>query len=161
MVKLMSLLQESFDRFILDPLKTGNVIIFHGTRNPEGIWKSGIIARNAGVINKSGFKAVYAAESPEMASLKTDYEEKLKQSYGKQIPKGQRFIVVFSVPKKDVDVIVTSSDLRIYRDVSPQEIIAIFPDKHKGYGKNSKFTSKPLYLKTEYQEFVLGNLITS
>jgi len=159
MIKLKSLLNEVSNRFILDPLKHGNVIIFHGTRNPSSIWKRGIIGSNAGVINKSGFKAVYAAESSEMASSKTDYEEKLKQQYGKLNVKGDRWIVVFSVPEKEVDIITTSSDLRVYRDISPEEIVSIFPDKQRGYGKNAKFKSNTPYIKSEYKDFVVNNLI--
>ena len=39
-----------------DPLKHGNVFIFHGTRSSVDIIKHGIIAFESGVINKSGIE---------------------------------------------------------------------------------------------------------
>ena len=140
-------------RFWHDPLKPGNIFIFHGTRNPVGIWQRGITPNVPGVISKASFSAVFAAEDPAMASSKTDYEEKLKQSHGQWDKKGNRFIVVASVPKKEVDIITTSSDLRIYRSITETELVAIFPDNQIWWGEH-RFTRKPYFIKPEYENII-------
>jgi ribosomal protein S18 acetylase RimI-like enzyme len=139
-------------RFYNDPLKPGNVFIFHGTRHAVAIWKQGVKAFEPGVITKAGFKAVFASEDPAMAKNAVDYEEDLKSNHGYKLSKGSRMIVVASLPEKDLDVNIRNGQVKIYRNINPEELIAVFPEQYLspvGYFKRG-----PLYIKPEYKEVV-------
>jgi GH24 family phage-related lysozyme (muramidase)/GNAT superfamily N-acetyltransferase len=133
-----------------DPLKPGNVFIFHGTRNPQGIKSGGIIAQTAGVVIKDVGRKVFASHDPQTASSKTAYEEDLKfRVHGKEF-RGDRFIVIASIPKNDIEINSKNGDVIINRNVDKNELIAIYPDKQN---KTGGFTRIPYYLNNDYAEF--------